>query len=259
MSLVTYSCENHVATIAINRPDAMNAFNPELYVAFNEATAQFKQDDDAWVAVITSTSEKSFSVGVDIKALNEVMATNPDMATLEHMFSIDLEGEYFCDKPILVAIRGYCVGEGLSLALGADIRVAGKSASFCLPEAKIGVPTVNAAIHATRLMGKANAMELLLTGEQKDASWAEKKGLVNIVVDDKDVEKVTLEWAHKIAALSPLANRATKRIIGKTDAMSFEELSALGATLRKSVLASNDAKEGRQAFIEKRQPNFTAS
>ena len=256
MSLVEYSCKQRVAKIAINRPDAMNAFSPDLYAAFNRAMAKFRDDNQAWVAVITSTCEKAFSVGVDIKALNKVMAQGLDLTAIEKMYTIDLETEYFCDKPIIVAINGYCVGEGLSLALGADIRIAGESSSFCLPEAKIGVPTVNAAIHAYRLMGKSSALELLLLGEHKSAQWAELKGLVNKVVPDEEVESTAMAWALKIVALSPLANRATKEVTIKSGSMSFAELNELGAKLKHKVLASKDAVEGRRAFIEKRAPVF---
>ncbi|WP_206486281.1 enoyl-CoA hydratase-related protein [Thalassotalea sp. G2M2-11] len=256
MSLVEYTCKDNIATITLNRPDAMNAFNPDMYLAFNAATNRFKNDNNAWVAVITSSSEKAFSAGVDVKALDAAMSTTTDIKALEAIYTIDLEEEYFCDKPIIAAINGYCVGEGLSLVLGADIRICGKNASFCLPEAKVGLPTLNAAIHGTRLIGSAYMLELLLTGEHKDANWAAKTGLVNCMVNDDDVYDTALAWAEKIAALSPLAIQATKSAAVKSHFMSFADICAEMAIKRKTILNSKDAIEGRQAFIEKRKPKF---
>lgn len=255
MHPVCYELLGNVAVITLNRPETMNTFNPEMYQAFNQATERFKHDDNAWVALITAAGEKAFSAGVDIKALDAFLADKDLEEAAKHL-DILIEGEYYCDKPMIAAIQGYCVGEGLSMALGCDIRICGQSASFCLPESKIGIPTVNAAIHASNLMGSAHALELLLLGEHRDADWALSRGLVNRVVADSEVYSAGLEWAQKIAALSPLANRATKKVAAKSRYMSFEEGAQLGASLRSGVMNSQDAKEGRRAFIEKRQPKF---
>ncbi|MBU3070939.1 enoyl-CoA hydratase/isomerase family protein [Aestuariicella sp. G3-2] len=255
MSVVTYELDQHVAVITLNRPEAMNTFNPEMYREFNAATARFRDDNNAWVAVITAAGDKAFSAGVDIKAL-EAASKQGDATELASEFDVELEGEYFCDKPIIAAIQGYCIGEGLSMALGCDLRIAGESARFALPESKIGIPTINAAMHGARIMGVANALELLLMGEQRDAEWAYRTGLVNRVVADDQVKNAALEWAHKIAALSPLANRITKEMAVKSFSRSFSENAAIGVEKRNLMLDSHDLHEGRRAFIEKRKPEF---
>ncbi|QYJ80100.1 enoyl-CoA hydratase/isomerase family protein [Shewanella acanthi] len=257
MSLVQYACQDHVATITLNRTEQLNAFNPELYQEFNAATKRFKDDPDAWVAIICSANEQYFSVGVDIKALAVVMASGKSKEELEAIYTVDLESEFFSDKPIIAAINGYCVGEGLSLALGCDMRIASKNAVFSLPEAKIGVPTVNAAIHGTRLIGSAYMMEMLLTGDKKDAAWAEKTGLVNQVVDNEDLMPTALALAKKIAALSPLAIRATKEAAKKADYLSFEQISQMMQVKKAQIAVSKDFREGQQAFLQKRDPVFT--
>ncbi|GAB2510655.1 enoyl-CoA hydratase/isomerase family protein [Microbulbifer agarilyticus] len=255
MSIVKYECIDHVAVITLNRPEALNAFSPEMYTAFNQATQRFKEDRDAWVAVVTSSSEKSFSAGVDIKALDEFL-TYTSIEDAAKVLDIDIEGEYFTNKPIIAAINGYCYGEGLSMALGCDMRIAGESATFCLPESKIGIPTVNASIHSARLMGTANALELLLMGDPRDAAWAERKGLVNTVVADKDVLETAMQWARKIASLAPMANQLTMDMVVKSQYTTFADLLAEAGERKPKVVNSKDAREGRRAFIEKRQPVF---
>jgi E-phenylitaconyl-CoA hydratase len=261
MSVVTYELQDHVGVITLNRPDVMNAFNPQMYREFNEVATRFREDEDAWVAVITAAGDKAFSAGVDVKALDGVFDGAGDGAVerIAAVFNIELEEEYFCDKPIIAAIRGYCIGEGLSLALGCDLRIAGESAMFALPEGKIGVPTINAAIHGARIMGPSNALELLLLAEQRDAQWAYRTGLVNLVVPDEKVLSTAMDWAGKIAALSPLANRITKEATVRSRYRSFDEAVAIGVQKRMAMVDGHDAKEGRRAFIEKRKPRFIGS
>ena len=256
MSAVTYSLEEHVATITLNRPDAMNTFNRDMYREFNAATARFRDDDDAWVALITSAGDKAFSAGVDIKDLHSAMQDDSGRADATQHFDIELPGEYFCDKPIIAAIGGYCIGEGLVVAIACDMRICGRNASFCLPESKVGVPTVNGSVLGARLIGTSNILELILTGEHRDAEWALRTGLVNEVVDDDRVLDVAREWAGKIAALSPLANRISKNIAANAWRRTFDESLEIGAERRTRMLDSYDFQEGRRAFIEKRKPNF---
>lgn len=256
MAVVTYQLEDHVALITLNRPEAMNTFNPAMYREFNAATARFRDDDEAWVAVIAAAGDRAFSAGVDLKALDAAAGEAEDPSALAETFDVELEGEYFCDKPILAAIRGYCIGEGLSMALGCDLRIAGEGARFALPEGRVGLPTINAAMHGARLMGVAHALELLLLGEQRDAGWAYRTGLVNRVVPDDRVLEEAMAWARKIASLSPLANRITKEMAVRGQARGFAESAAMGARRRDELLKSHDAAEGRRAFLEKREPRF---
>lgn len=259
MGIVNYELDGNVAIISLNRPEAMNTFNPDMYREFNEATRRFRDDPDAWVAIITAKGEKAFSAGVDINAIDELARGVDDIETVAQQLEIELEGEYFCDKPIVAAIQGYCIGEGLSLVLGCDLRIASEDAKFALPEGKIGIPTINAAMHGARVMGGANALELLLLGEHRDASWAFRTGLVNRVVPKEELFSFALGWAKRIASLSPLANCLTKEMALKSFSRSFCENAEIGIRKRDKLLKGNDAEEGRRAFIEKRPPCFTGT
>ncbi|KGJ87862.1 enoyl-CoA hydratase/isomerase family protein [Thalassotalea sp. ND16A] len=256
MTVVNYELKGNVAVITLNRPDAMNTFNPDMYREFNAATTRFRDEDSAWVAVICAAGDKAFSAGVDIKAISKATSQSENIEELAAAFDIELECEYFCDKPIIAAIHGFCIGEGLSMALGCDLRIASRSASFALPESKIGIPTINAAMHGARIMGASNALEMLLMGEQRDSAWAYRTGLINKVVDDDQLMNIAMEWAQKIASLSPLANRITKEMTVKSSSRSFDENAAIGVQKRKKILVSQDFKEGQRAFIEKRTPKF---
>ncbi len=258
MAVVSYELEEHVAVITLNRPEQMNTFNPAMYREFNACMNRFRDDDEAWVALIAANGDKAFSAGVDIKALDvEISAASKEqLPTLLSEFSIDLQNEYFCDKPILAAIQGFCIGEGLSMALGCDLRIAGESASFSLPESRIGIPTVNASIHGARIIGPSNILELLLLGEPRDAQWAYRTGLVNRIVPDTEVLAAGKEWAQKIAALSPLANCITKEAAVRSRYRSFSEVVDIAGPRRDALFTSHDFSEGRRAFIEKRKPKF---
>lgn len=261
MSTVTYELENHIAVITLNRPDALNSFNIDMYREFNRAMERFREEDEAWVAVITSSGDRAFSAGVDIKELDKSVYGADDEENRKNLeeFDIELEGEYFCDKPIIAAIKGYCIGEGLVLALSCDLRISGESAIFALPESKIGMPTINGAIHSTNLIGVANTLEMVLFGEHHDANWAYRTGLVNLVVEDSDVIEKAMEWAQKIAALSPLALQISKEAAVKSQYLAFDEVVKNASKRKEHLFTTNDAKEGARAFLENRAPRFTNS
>lgn len=258
MSIINYKVENRIAIITLNRPEAMNTFTPAMYQAFNDAMANFRKDKDAWVCVIHANGEKAFSAGVDITTIPIDMKnqTPQEQAVILNQFSIDLEGEYYCDKPIIAALHGYCIGEGLSIALGCDLRIAEETCVFSLPEAKMGIPAVNAAIHGATKMGVSNVLELLLLGEKRDAAWAYRTGLVNKVVPTGKALEAALEWANKINESSPLAVRITKEVAVRSRYRSFQEGEAIASPKRKALLETNDAKEAIRAFLEKRKPIF---
>jgi len=257
MSVVIYELENHVALITLNRPEALNTFNPAMYSEFNAATERFRQDKDAWVAVIAGAGDKAFSAGLDIKTLdNAFNESGGNLDSVNEVFDVELQGEYFSDKPIIAAIQGFCIGEGLSTALACDLRIATESAIFALPESKIGVPTINASIHGARIMGTANALELLLMGEQRDAKWAYRTGLVNLVVAEDELLDIALDWARKIAGVAPLANRVTKEAVVRSQYRTFTEVVEIARHRREEMANGPDGLEGRRAFIEKRKPRF---
>ena len=258
MSVIQYKVQNRIALITLNRPDAMNTFTPTMYREFNEAMANFKKDDDAWVCIIHANGAKAFSAGVDITTLPLDMenSTPQEQDAILSQYSIDLEGEYYCNKPIIAALHGYCIGEGLSIALACDLRIAEEACIFSLPEAKMSIPTVNAAIHGANKIGVSNILELLLLGEKRDAAWAYRTGLVNKVVPTGKVLEAAIEWANQINSLSPLAVRITKETAVRSRYRTFNEAEVAPTPQKKALLRSKDSKEAIKAFLEKRQPNF---
>lgn len=258
MSVIQYQVKDRIAIITLNRPEAMNTFTPTMYREFNEAMATFKKDENAWVCVIHANGEKAFSAGVDITTIPmDLEKQSPqEQADILNQFSIDLEGEYYCDKPIIAALHGYCIGEGLSIALACDLRIAEETCIFSLPEAKMGLPTVNAAIHGATKIGVSNILELLLLGEKRDAAWAYRTGMVNKVVPAGKALEAALEWANQINSLSPLAVRITKEVAVRSRYRTFGECEEVVTPRKKTLMATKDAKEAIQAFLEKRKPVF---
>ena len=258
MPIIKYAVKNRIAIVTLNRPEAMNTFTPDMYREFNKAMAAFRKDADAWVCVIHAEGEKAFSAGVDITTIPMGIEhkTPEEQAAILNQFSIDLEGEYYCDKPIIAALHGYCVGEGLSIALGCDLRIAEETCLFSLPEAKMGIPAVNAAIHGANKMGVSNVLELLLLGEQRDAAWAYRTGMVNKVVPKGKALEAAMEWANKINQSSPLAVRITKEVAVRSRYRTFQEGEAAATPKKNALLSTDDSKEAIRAFLEKRRPVF---
>jgi len=261
MSSIEYRVQNRIAIVTLNRPEAMNTFTPTMYREFNEAMATFKKDEAAWVCIIHANGAKAFSAGVDITTLPLDMenSTPQEQDDILSQYSIDLEGEYYCDKPIIAALHGYCIGEGLSIALACDLRIAEETCIFSLPEAKMGIPTVNAAIHGANKIGVSNILELLLLGEKRDADWAYRTGLINKVVPTGKALDAAIEWANQINSLSPLAVRITKEVAVRSRYRTFKEGEVAATPKKKALLASQDSKEAIKAFLEKRPPNFTGN
>ena len=258
MPVINYKVENRIAYVTLNRPEAMNAFSPAMYQQFNEALTNFKKDENAWVCIIHAIGEKAFSAGVDITTIPlDIQNSSPqELTDILSQYTIDIEGEYYCDKPIIAALHGYCIGEGLSIALSCDLRIAEETTVFCLPEAKMGIPTVNAAIHGANKIGVSNILELLLLGEKRYAAWAYRTGMVNKVVPEGKALEAAIKWAEQINRLSPLAVRATKKVAVQSRYQSFQAAETTIGPTKRNIMQTDDAKEAILAFLEKRNPVF---
>jgi len=235
-SFVEYRTEGAIAHIHINRPDVLNAFNREVYKGVNDAIKRFNDDESLRVAIL-STAGRSFSAGVDLRDIKAAMAEagvdNP-MPLASH-FSLDHEAQAFCEKPIIVAIQGQCYGNGMTLSMACDLRVAAENSTFCLPEVKIGIASVDGTLRCVKNAGLGNALELLLLGEPRSAQWAQRAGLVNDVVPEEQVLSRATEWAEAIASMDPKAIYATRKVAYAAQYQSFEETTALGAQCRKEM------------------------
>ena len=242
-----------MAILTINRPERMNAMDAEHYAALSESWIRIRDDPAIRVAVITGAGLKSFSTGADLKAVKDLPLSETWLTQKGQLLNRGLE----VWKPVIAAVNGYCMGGGMTLLLGTDIRVSVPHATFALAEVKRGYLPGNGGTQ--RLMAQlphAIAMELLLTGDAIDAETALRWGLINAIVPPDKLMETALAFAHKIAANAPLAVQAAKEL-----AIRARDVD-LNTGLRMEVLANRllqttwDVSEGAAAFAAKRPPKF---
>jgi enoyl-CoA hydratase/carnithine racemase len=254
MSLVTYVLDDHVATITLNRPEARNAINGALREELNVAWTRFRDEEEAWVGILTANGDV-FCAGGDLKdgegSVGTFAGTFWEKPTIN---SFESGMELF--KPTIAAVHGPCIGYGLTGILFCDFVIASTEATFAFPEVSIGVPTVVGAIRLPPRVGWANAMELLLTGKPITAARAQEMGLVWRLVQPDELQAQALAWAKTLTEAAPLAQRATKEVAWRTADMGWIESVRFGETMRKVAGATGDVAEGLQAWREKRKPNW---
>ncbi|GHB20631.1 crotonobetainyl-CoA hydratase [Shewanella indica] len=245
----------HILEITLDRPKA-NAIDAKTSFAMGEAFIAFRDDPELRVAIITGAGERFFSAGWDLKAAAEGEAPDADFgpggfAGLTELFDLD--------KPVIAAVNGYAFGGGFELALAADMIVCSDNASFALPEAKLGiVPDSGGMLRLPKLIPPAIVNEMMMTGRRMDALEALRWGIVNRVVDNSQLMETARELAQEITQSAPLAIAALKEVYRTTSEMPVEEAYRFirSGQLKHypSVLHSEDALEGPQAFAEKRDP-----
>ncbi len=254
MTLVEYELDDHVATITLNRPEKHNAINGALRQELNAAWDRFRDDTDAWVAILTANGP-TFCAGADLVdgegAVGTFGGTFWEKPTIN---SFESGMELF--KPTIAAVDGPCIGYGLTGVLFCDFVIASQRASFSYPEVSIGTPTIVGAIRLPHRVGWANAMELLLSGQPMSAQRALEIGLVWRLTGDEPPLAEARRWADTLATAAPLAQRATKEVAWRTADMGWIEAVRFGETMRKVVAATDDAAEGRAAWAEKRPPEW---
>ena len=256
MSLVTYELDNHIATITLNRPEARNAINGAMRTELNAAWDRFRDDEDAWVGILTA-SGAVFCAGGDLKdgegSVGTFGGTFWEKPTIN---SFESGMELF--KPTIAAVQGPCIGYGLTGVLFCDFVFASTDATFSFPEVSIGVPTIVGAIRLPRRIRWADAMELLLTGKPMSAERAKEVGLVWKLEEPADLAGAARAWAETLTEAAPLAQRATKEVAWRTADMGWIESVRFGEVMRKVAGATADVTEGIQAWREKRRPEWKA-
>lgn len=249
---VTYAVDGGIATITLDRPEAHNALTVHMVRRFAEASAAAQADDGVRVVIVTGAGDRTFCAGGDLgELIPRLTAGELDILTPDptKRFLSDV------DKPVVAAVNGLCLAGGLELLLGTDLRVASADAIFGLPEVRWGlVPGGGSHVRLPQQVPWAFAMQLLLTGDHVDARRAYEVGLVNEVVAPGEVLFRAREIAGGIARNGPLAVRAAKEIAVR--ALANEPRFALEYALNARVVASEDAREGPRAFIEKRDPIY---
>jgi E-phenylitaconyl-CoA hydratase len=253
-SPVLYERDEHVVTITYNRPHKLNAINGPLREALNGAWERFRDDEDAWVAIVTGAG-RAFCVGADLHDGAGAAGTWPgsfwEIPTV-NSFESGLE----IWKPTIAAVNGYCLGYGLTLATTCDFVVAADDAQFGMPEVRLGSPTIVGAMRLPRRIGMQPALELLLTGDRIDATRAHEIGLAGHVVPRAVLLDEARVLADRLCQGAPLAVRAVKEMAYRGQQLPWVDAVRMGEAMRRVVLATDDAAEGMAAARDGRQPEW---
>lgn len=251
----TLLLERHgpVLLIRLNRPEALNALNQQVLSELVQVLTEADADPDLRCMVLTG-SDKAFAAGADVKEMAGM--SYAEMATTD-LFGPPSAAIARIRKPIIAAVSGFCLGGGCELAMMCDFILASDSARFAQPEINLGIlPGMGGSQRLTRLIGKSKAMEMVLTGRMMDAVEAERAGLVARVVPMADLVAEALKTAATIAAKSQIAVRAAKESVNRALETPLAEGLLFERRLFHAAFATEDQKEGMQAFLEKRPASF---
>ena len=255
MALI-YEKKGNLAYITINRPEVMNAMDPETYQELSQAWIAVRDDPDVWCAIITGAGDKAFSSGADLRKTipREEEKWHFWQTQEEQILNRGLE----IWKPIIAAVNGYCLAGGMTLLLATDLRVAAEHAKFGLSEVKHGIlPGNGGTQRAIRQLPYPIAMWLLLSGEWLTAQQAFQYGLVNKVVPQGELMTEAERMAGVICQNGPLAVRAIKELAVRSQYMPIEYGLRMEQAIGQVLRTTEDAREGPKAFAEKRRPDFT--
>ena len=260
MSTVLYKQAGKIVTITINRPDAMNAIDPETQEALVEAWTRFRDDDGAWVAILTGAGEKSFCAGADLKKMIPASFGKGARRPAHHGLGLGgITRGLEIWKPMIAAINGHCLAGGMEQALACDLRIAVPHATFGLPEVRWGIiPGAGGTQRLPRTVSLSWGIEDLSAAMGLTAAEALEAGLINAVVPAAELMATAGKWAETICERGPLAVRAAKEAILRGLTMPLADGLRLEAFLSGTLRGTEDAVEGPKAFAEKRKPNFQA-
>ncbi|MGQ7843359.1 enoyl-CoA hydratase-related protein [Granulosicoccus sp. 3-233] len=253
LNTIKTAVEANVATLTIDRPEALNALNRQVMLELTQTLRSWEQDDEVRAIIITG-SQKAFAAGADIKEMQSVHYLD----ALHTQFLKEWESVANCSKPTIAAVAGYALGGGCELAMMCDFILAADNARFGQPEIKIGtLPGMGGTQRLTRLIGKSKAMEMCLTGRMMDAEEAERAGLVSRVVPAGELQEEAFRVAREIASYSAPAVQLNRMCINAALNTTLEQGVAIERQAFLSLFGTDDQKEGMQAFQEKRKPDFT--
>ncbi|WP_428927130.1 enoyl-CoA hydratase [Marinibacterium sp. SX1] len=245
--------DDHVCTIKLNRPDALNALNQSVLDEVCTALEEGDANEKVRVSIITG-SEKAFAAGADIKEMSELSYVEVASANL---FGDAAERLARIRKPVIAAVSGYALGGGCELAMACDFIIAAETAKFGQPEINLGVMAgLGGTQRLTRFVGKSKSMDMNLTGRFMTAEEAERAGLVSRVVPAKKLMEETMSAAQKIAEKPQIATLSIKESVNRSYETTLSEGLLFERRVFHSMFATEDQKEGMAAFLEKREPQF---
>lgn len=249
---IRYEKDGRTVYVTIDRPHARNALNAVAHRELRTAFERFRDDPQAWVAVLTGTGS-AFCAGQDLKEAASMVGEGPRRPRPEVWGGITRD--LGCDKPIIAAVNGYALGGGFELALACDLVVAADTAVFGLPEPRRGLAaTAGGLVRLPRQVPLKRAMAIILTGEPISAVEAAGLGLVNEVVPTAELPSAARRWVNRLLECAPLSLRAAKRIATGLAHLSVEDAMTAQARCLGGLLESADTQEGVEAFVQKRPP-----
>jgi enoyl-CoA hydratase/carnithine racemase len=251
---VDYKLESKIATITLNRPEAYNSIDVCTLKELHDALIAFRDNEDAWVGIITGAGDKAFCSGADIAEMLPFLKTN---AYKPWEIPQTPLGDMELYKPIIGAINGIAFGGGLEIALICDIRIAVEHARFACSEVNLGIiPGWGATQRLPRMIPRSKAAELVFSGKPISAQEAYRIGLVNEVVPKMELMARAQKWAEDLCQVSPLGIRAAKEAMIRGYSLPLDEGLKLESALFSYLLGTEDFVEGRDAFLNKRKPQF---
>ena len=258
---INYEKDGQIVTITIDRPERMNSIHPPTTVELADAWNTFKNDDSAWIAILTGAGERAFSAGNDLKYTAE--SSRGDHAA-ERFAPVPggfggITADFDCWKPMIAAVNGFALGGGCEMALACDIIIAADHARLGLPEPRVGLLAGAGGVHRLpRHIPLKVAMGYMLTAKHMTAQDALQWGLVNEVVPAADLMATARRWADEILQCAPLSIRATKEASYSGLEMSLGDAITHPFHGQRVMSQSEDTVEGPRAFAEKREPNWKA-
>jgi enoyl-CoA hydratase len=255
---ILQSVTDGVGVVTFNNPDKRNAMSLDMWDGLGAALVELRDDPDVRVVILTGAGDKAFMSGADISQFEK--NRHNAQASEEYGKRSDAQRALLADypKPTIACIRGFCLGGGMQIAMLTDIRIAAENSQFGIPAAKLGIAYGYEGLnHLVSLVGPSWARLLLYTGMRIDSAEAQRIGLVDRVVSDAELWNATLEIARTISGNAPLAIRAAKitiaQVLKDPDQRDMAAIKAIGT----ACMDSEDFREGRRAFMDKRKPNFT--
>jgi enoyl-CoA hydratase len=250
--------EAGIGWITFNHPERRNAVSLEMWRALGDAMEALEADEAVRVVVLTGAGGKAFVAGADISEFEAHRANSAQLESYGEISGRGFRALSACTKPVIAMIRGYCIGGGLVIALAADLRFATSASRFGVPAAKLGLGYDYPGVAAlARLVGPARTADILYSARQLSADEALRCGLVEFVVEDGELEERVREYASAITENAPLTIRAVKASLKAYAGYTQLPAAAAVGPLVARCFDSEDYREGRRAFVEKRKPRFT--